>query len=509
MTSIDRRLFLHLFGASGAALMAPAFAQAQGAKDTVSIAWTSDAGTWDPNEIFSSDQQSLYKAVFDQPLTQGPDLELLPNIFTEWELDDEAMSLRFVMRDDVTFSDGSRMTAEDVQYTFHDRVADGQQLDLAGSFGIVDRIEIASPTEGTMYFTTPMPTAPQWLAFQGSFIVSKAHALKVGAGELKNQPMGSGPYLVSEYVRNSRIVLTRRDDYWGEMPAMRQVTFEIIPDPSARIAALQAGLVDIAAEISIRDAKRLSEGSGDLTAVLNPISRIIFLTVRQDGPFADKRVRLAAHHAINKAALSRAFYGGAAVPLSATDIPGMPGYPEDFDFDYDPDAAIALLAEAGFSPENPVTIPLATTNGQFPGDFDMARAIGQMWAKVGIKAEIEQITVGQWIDMNVSGKLPAASLYLWDNGTGDPELFAGYLFNADLPFATYRTDEVTEKVKPLFAEPDYDKRIAGYVALNRWLIEEGAAIPLLQAIQTLGYSRRVAFPPYGNGWLLPETITPA
>ena len=156
---------------------------------------------------------------------------------------------------------------------------------------------------------------------------------------------------------------------------------------------------------------------------INPITRVILINVRNDLAFADENVRLAAHHAINKPALSKAFYGGVAVPLSVLATPGTPGYLADFTFKYDPALAKQLLAKSGFSPDKPVKIGFATTNGQFPSDYDIARAIVQMWKQVGIDADVQVIEYAKYFELNRGNKLPEATLYSWDNATGDPEIF--------------------------------------------------------------------------------------
>lgn len=510
MNTIDRRLFLKLAAAAGGALVArPGLALAEdGEIDNVSIAWTSDPVTWDPNQRLAPDPQSILKSIFDQPIDQLQNLELAPNVLTDWELADDAMSMHVWMRDDINFSDGSPMTMEDFRYTFFERIQQGDEIDLVVGFGVVSDIEIISPTEGIMRFSQPFATPAQWLSFSASFVISKAYAEKVGVEGLQTKPMGSGPYELVEYERDSRIVLKRRDDYWGELPAIKQLTFEIIPDATARLAALESGNVDFAVELSIRDVKRLQQ-SDRFKAIANPIARIIYVTVRADGTFEDKNIRLAAHYAINKELLSKAFFGGDAVAIDAPSIPGMPGYPEDFEFPYDPEKAKELLAQSGYGPDNPVAIGFATTNGNFTGDYDIARAIVTMWEKVGIKTDLQVITEGQWYDLNATGKLPDASLFVWENGTGDPEIFTGNMFNADLPFATFRRPDITAKIKPLFDIADYDERIRKYDELNRWLIEEGAIIPLLQAIQTIGFSNQFNFQPWTNGWILPSAITKA
>ena len=207
--------------------------------------------------------------------------------------------------------------------------------------------------------------------------------------------------------------------------------------------------------------------------------------MRADLGFSDKNVRLAAHHAIDKAALSKAFYGGAAVPLSVFATPGTPGYLPNFTFPYDPNLAKQLLAKSGFGPDKPAKIGFAATNGQFPSDYDIARAIVQMWKKVGIDADLQVIEYAKYFELNRGNKLPEATLYSWDNGTGDPEIFAGYMLNPKMPFSPWKDADIGNRTLALFNVADYDKRIAGYRELERYAVENGASMPLLQSVLTL------------------------
>ena len=229
--------------------------------------------------------------------------------------------------------------------------------------------------------------------------------------------------------------------------------------------------------------------------------------MRNDLGFADENVRLAAHHAIDKAALSKAFYGGAAVPLSVlgdarharaiwptSSSSTIRSWPRQ------------LLAKSGFSPDKPAKIGFATTNGQFPSDYDIARAIVQMWKKVGIEADLQIIEYAKYFELNRGAKLPEATLYSWDNATGDPEIFAGYLLNPKMPFSAWKDMEIGQKVLDLFNVADYDKRIAGYSELEHEAVENGATIPLLQSVQTLVRKKNLTYTKYGNGWVLPQTM---
>jgi peptide/nickel transport system substrate-binding protein len=493
--------------ASAASLLPLAARTARAAgKDEATIGWPNDVGSWDPNQRYTPDAQSIFKAVYDSPLTQDETLKLVPNAITNWELAGDALSMPFELRDDIVFHDGVKMTTEDVKFTFFDRIKTTKGLDIANTWKKISDVEILSPTKAVLHFATPAPTAPQWLSFLGSYIVPKHYVEKVGAAEFAQKPLGSGPYKVADYELNSRIVLERNDAYWGPKPALRRVTIQVIKDASARVAAIQSGQVDVTINLPIRDAVRL-QGVAGMTAALMPITRVILLQIRNDLAFADENVRLAAHHAIDKAALSRAFFNGAAVPLSVPAPPGTPGFVPGFTFPYDVELAKQLLAKSGFSTSKPVKIGLATTNGQFPADYDLARAIAQMWKKVGIEANIEVIEYAKYFELNRGGKLPEATVYSWDNATGDPEIYTGYLLNPKMPFSPWKDPMIGQKDLALFNVANYDQRVAGYRALNQEAVESGAAIPLLQTVLTIAHKTALTVPRYGNGWVLPQRLS--
>ena len=501
MVEISRRGLL----ATAAAVGLPLRLAHAAATDAATIGWPSDVPSWDPNQHFQPDAQSIYKMVFDQPLTQDTHLKLIPALLRSWDLAPDARSLTAELRDDITFHNGDRMTSADFRYTFFERVKSGQKLDTANSWKKVSDIETPSDTKIVMKFDSPAPTAPNWLGFLGSYVMPKKYMESVGPDGFAAKPIGSGPYKLVEYEMNARIVLERYDAYWGGKPKLRRITIEVIKDPSARVAAVQSGQVDLTISVPVREMNRLKTLPG-LSAELLPITRVILLQCRNDLGFADENVRLAAHHAIDKVGLSKAFYGGAAVPLSVPATPGSPGYLTDFSFAYDPEQAKQLLAKSGFSVDKPAKINMASFNGQFPSDYDIARAIVQMWKKVGIEADLQVVEYAKYFELNRGAKLPEASLYAWDNATGDPEIYSGYLLNPKLPFSAWKGMGIGQKVLDLFNVADYQSRIDGYRALEREAVEQGATIPLLQSILTLVRKKDLELAQYGNGWVLGQTM---
>lgn len=282
--------------------------------------------------------------------------------------------------------------------------------------------------------------------------------------------------------------------------------FQIVKDPTARAASVQSGDADITTQLPIRETVRLGALAG-LKGRIDPITDLMLLQIANTGAFTDPNVRLAAHHAIDKAGISKAFFNGAAKPLSVLAVPGSPGYVDGFDFSYSPEKAKEYLGKSGFGPDKPVKIHFNTTNGAFPNDFEMARAIAGMWKKIGIEAEIEVIELAKYYELNHAGKMPEATLYRWGNDTADPEIYTGYILNPKLRFSAWKSDDIADTIGKLFNETNYEKRIKGYRDLNVFVVEKGYAMPLLQGVTTVVYRDNVAFTPYGNGWILPATMS--
>ena len=500
MADLTRRGLLGTLAAAGHPVAAAAQPWAG-----ATIGWPSDVPSWDPHRRFVPDAQPLYKMVFDQPLDQDSRSALVPGLVRAWRLAADARSLELELRDDVRFHDGARMTAADLRWSFLGRIRAGHRVDTAHAWRKVVDIETPSPVRAVMRFDSPAPSAPAWLAFLGSFVVPQGYMERVGPAGFQAKPVGTGPYRLAEYQANARIVLERNEAYWGPKPALRRITVEIIRDSAARVAAVQAGRVDLTVAVPVREIQRLGAMPA-LAAELNPISRVVLVQLRHDAGFADPRIRLAAHHAIDKRALSRAFFGGAAVPLSVPATPGAPGHLEDFTFPHDPSLAIRLLEDAGFSPDTPASIRMATTRGQFPGDYDMARAIVAMWRTVGIAAELAVIDHARYFELCRANALPEATLYAFDNAIGDPESGAGALLNPLLPFAPSKDTALGQQAIALSDEPDAAVRLRGWRALSREAVEAGDILPLLQSVQTLVRRRTLAYRPYGNGWVLPQTM---
>ncbi len=473
--------------------------------DAITIAFPTDVANWDPSASGSSVTTPLHKCVFDMVLSVAPDLKVGPSIVKSYRwIDDKGMALELTLRDGVTFHNGDPLTSEDLRFTFFERPKAEAGLMISGVWGskVVD-VETPSPLVAIFRFNAPYVSAPALLGSIPAYVLPKKYFSSVGRTGFIEKPIGSGPYRIVDYQRDSRIVLEAYDKYWGGPVPIKRVTIQVIKDTSARIAAIQSGQVDFAHNLPVREVVRLNE-LPTLTGLVHPTNTVVFIHMVNKGIFQDRNLRLAMHHAIDKQALSRAFFTGKARPISMWASEG-PANDPTFNFEYSQEKAKTYLAASGYSVDKPVKIPVGTFNGQFPSDFDLGRAIVAMWKQVGIDAELQVLEIAKYFEQARNDRLDLPVLYSWGNASIDPELFSGLFLDPKKPFSVWKSADISPRLDPLLAEPDEAKRMAGYRGFDRWSIEQGYAIPLLQSTATVVHSKRVRYVPYGNGWVLPAT----
>ncbi len=477
---------------------------------SVILAYSGDVPSWDPGANSSVQALPIHKSVFDTALELSPGLKVVPGVVTahRW-LDTEGKILELTVREGVTFHNGDKLTSDDIKFSFYDRPQSDEKLLVSATWrSTVAGIETPSPIKAIFHFNAPfVASIPQLLNIAG-FVMPKRYFETVGQQGFIDKPVGSGPYRLVDYQRDSRIVLEAYDKYWGGPAPFKRVTFQIIKEPNARVAAIQSGQVDFTYNIPLREATRLGTLPG-LVANEHPTTATVLMHMANNGIYQDKNVRLAMHHAIDKQALSTAFYNGKAIPQSMFSAKGLNGNNPDLTFPYDPAKAKALLAQSGYSKDKPAKITLGTTSGSFTGDYDVARAIVQMWQEVGIEAELRVMPIDQFYDLSRSGKLDHPMIVLWINAAGDPEVVTGLILDPKKRFSVWKSDDIPPRLDPLLNEVDDDKRYAGFAKFDTWAVEQGYEVALYQLPATAVYAKRVGYVPFLNGWTLPYHWTVA
>jgi peptide/nickel transport system substrate-binding protein len=509
MVHIDRRQALGIgAGAFLSGVLAGRIPVQAADASTLTIAFNANLpsfdGTSGPSGVNPA-IQAIYRSLYDQYIAQKPDLSFEPGILTSWGWSDDKSKVVLEVRPGVMWHDGTPLTPEDVAWSL-ERAGKPETGNPVASVwaGIGNyKIEGQRITADVKQFD---PTIFKWMGFLTGYVLPKAYYEKVGAAGFEKKPIGSGPYMFDAYESGSFLKLKANPHYFGTKPAFETVVFKFVTDPTSRVAEIESGASDVTLEIPYEEYDRLKTKPG-LAGVTSPISDIGMLFITNIEPMLDKNVRLAAHHAIDKAGIVKRLLRGYGVPIDTLEAPEYEAYDPTIKVGYDPDLSVKLLAASGFSKEKPVKFTIQTTRGLKPKDYEMIQAIVGMWRKVGIEADIQVYDIAKHFELRMSHKLAPAAFYNWGNAIGDPTTSTGFAMFSKSPHSAWKSDDVDALIGPLWGEKDEAKRIAGWKAVDKYVAEQGYVIPLLQYVQPILYKSKLKVVPNVSSALQPTLVS--
>ena len=483
--------------------------QVQAADDDVlTIAYNVNLPSWDPTVGTSAVNptiQSIYKSVYDQYIDQNPDLSFKPGLLTGWGWTEDRTGIWMEVRDDAYWHDGTKVTPQDVVWSLEraGHPDTGNPIMFVWSKVANFKIDGNRITGDVVSFE---PTLFKWMAFLTAYVLPQAYYESVGAEGFEAAPVGSGPYMVDHFERNSFVRLKIFDQYWGPKPQFETVIFKFVTDASSRVAEVESGASDITIEIPYEEFDRLSAKKG-LQGRSTPVSDIGMIFLNDVDVMEDANVRKALAHAIDKEAIVTHLLRGYGVPIDTLQAPQYSAFDNSIEVAYDPEKAKSLLAESGYSTENPVRFTIQTTRGFKPKDYEMIQAIVGMWRKVGAEAEIEVYEIAKHYELRAMDTLAPAAFYNWGNAIGDPSTSTGFAMFGPSPHSTWDTDDLDGMIGPLWGEADEAKRIAGYQAVDRYIAENAYVIPLLQYVQPIVHRDGIEVTPHVANFVLPQTVS--
>lgn len=326
-------------------------------------------------------------ALHDALVKPMPDGQMSPCLATAWTESDDGRTYDFTLRQGVKFHNGDPFTAEDVQFSF-------ERYKAAGATELKKRvkaIEIVNPHHIRFVLHEPWPDFLTFYATPATgaaWITPKRYTEKIGNDAFKNQPVGLGPYRLVQYNPGLELVLEAYPDYWRKPPATKRLVFKTVPEPSTRLSMLKNQEADITYAIYgplAEEARR--DKNLKLEATLAGTEWANFLDMYDPAsPWHDKRVRLAANHAINRQAINEAETLGYSKLLGGI-IPTAYDFALPLEpYAYDPKKAQALLKDAGY--------PQGFDAGEFSCDAVYAGVIEGVvndLGAVGIRARVQPL----------------------------------------------------------------------------------------------------------------------
>ena len=255
---------------------------------TLTYAQTKDVDSLDPRNATSTITAAMMAQIFSALVTTDEDYNIVCDAAESYELIDDC-TYKFTLKKGIKFHDGVEMTSEDVKYTMDTIHAEGADYKLKSDFSFM----YCEPIDDyTMYIKTDEPNASTLLRLNYIKIIPKHYVEQVGDSEFNAKPIGSGPYRMVEWNKDASIKLEAFSDYFGTKPAADELICKVIPEASARIAALEAGEVDLISAVTTSQISRLNS-LGNIEVVSKPTTRTVYYTMNSfgDSPVTDLKVR--------------------------------------------------------------------------------------------------------------------------------------------------------------------------------------------------------------------------
>ena len=481
-----------------------------------------DMATMDVAE--TTDNYMVPMNVFDRLFETrmvGDEAQLENSLCTEYSVSEDGLTYDFVLRDGVQFSNGSALTASDVQYTFERLLITAKEntdipLEVAGGEALMngeaDSLEGFSVTDDTHFSVTLNAPNAGFLAELSapamSIVDAETMAEVKAFGKEPADTIGTGPYVVTEWVPNDHYTMELNANYWGDEPTAKKVIVSVIPDASTQHLMFQNGEIDLIDLQNLDPVIVASTYQNDYAdqIVSTPKVGLTYMSLNQNNEYLKElNVRKAIGMAIDVDTMIAGIYNGSAYRENGIIPKGIWGYNEELEsIPFDPEGAKALLEEAGYG-SGEIHFEMAMDTSATTSLQLIYQMISQQLQDVGINAELKSYEHSAWLDLRMSGEMDSF-LGRWGMDYNDPANIMATFFGS--PDRTkgrslnYPDAEVMARVAAAASIVDDEERKAEYQALEEKLIKEDCAwVPLYGELHLYCIGDRVAsFTPQWAGF---------
>ena len=462
-------------------------------ESSIVIAQGTDAASLDPQRQNDAFTTSILSNIFDTLVYRDANLDLVPGLATSWTLIDDT-TWEVSLREGVSFHNGEAFDAEDVKFSLERPLNPDLGSPLLSRFSVIAGVDVIDPLTVQIRTTSPYPLLPARLSEW--FILPKDYVEATDLEALAEEPVGTGAYVFVEWMRDDRLILTANENYWRGAPEIQTVTFRPIPELSTRVAALQAGDVDIATNIPAFQSTELENDPNiDVRAVPSTFFQYVALDGTKNPVLADVRVRQAIQYATNVPEIVEFLFDGNALQIAVPLAFGTFGLDESIEpYPYDPELARELLAEAGY-PDG-ITFAMDAPTGRYAQDREVAEALAGQWAAVGINVELN---INAWADQLAKYRdgdaLVEAHFMGWGTSTFDADDVLWGAFANRPNKNNYENDRITELVSEARTTFDAAQRLALYEETQAIIYEEVPWLFLFQQVDLYGVSSEFEWQP--------------
>jgi peptide/nickel transport system substrate-binding protein len=365
---------------------------------------------------YAPERQSINASwtMFDALVYQAADGTIEPALAESWKVSDDGLEYTFKLRQGVKFHDGSEMTADSVVFSWNTykqpEVTYGNYWAQVASVEKVD--------DYTVKLKTDKPDALLLRILATNWSIIPADWGGKTKEEFAEHPIGTGPFMFEEWVKGDHLTVVANPNYWrAGYPKLAKVVFKFMPEAATRVAAIQAGEIDISPRLSSELAQGLLGESG--VQILKYLgTRIFYMSYNNvstgiDTPIADPKVRQAIAHAVDVPTIINSLFDGYGVHSVGLVGQGELGFDNAEPPAYDPGLAKTMLADAGYP--NGFSIDMACPDGGYTNINEVCLAIQGYLDEVGIKADLDLMEANAYWDLEAKQQLPPLFVDGWSS----------------------------------------------------------------------------------------------
>ncbi len=480
--------------------------------DSQIFRYNESAGITSLDPHFARNQANIWAThqIFNGLVQMDNDLNLQPCIAKRWEILDSGFTYKFYLRDDVFFHQNEcfdtkkrKVVAQDFVYSF-ERLRD-KNLAAPGSwvFQNVQNFEAENDSVFIIKLATPFPPFLGLLSMQYCSVIPE-EAIDFYGDDFRENPVGTGPFYFKLWSANEKLVLRRNRDYFEkdengqQLPYLEAVAISFIPDKQSAFMEFVKGKLDLVSGLDASYKDEILTYAGELQPKYQDrfeVYRQPYLNTEylaflvdssaesvQNSPILDTKIRQAINYGFDRKKMMRYLRNNIGTPAEAGMIPkGLPSYhPEKVKgYEYNPEKAKQLLAEAGFPngaglPE----IPLQTN----PSYLDLCEYIQGELARIGLKIRVETTPPSTLRQAVATSKVPffrASWIGDYPDGENYLSLFYSENFAPNGPNYTHFSNEIFDSLyQAAYQISDIKNRIDLYQKMDSLIIENAPVVPL-------------------------------
>lgn len=424
----------------------------------------------DPHKMVSAGTKEVLFNVFEGLVKPDSDGNLIPAVAESYKVSDDGTTYTFTLREGVKFHSGDPVTADDVIYSIK-RCAgmlEEEPEALVTAFSVIT--DVYAEDERTVVIQIESPDL-EFISYLTSAIIPEGYT------EQATAPIGTGPFQFVSRSAQENIVLKRFDEYWGEKPELTDVTFKIITQDTV-VTSLRSGAIDLCAHLTPSQA---AEVSGQYDIVKGGMNSVFGVYLNNSiAPLDNVNVRRALCHAINVEEIMALVFNGEGTPIGSSMYPAFAKYfCEDLTgyYEYDPDKAVEMLAEAGYPNGFDLELTVASNHTQY---VETAQVVYEQLQAVGVNVTIRQVEWETWLSEVYIGRNYEATIIDFDASTMTARALLER-FTSDYPqnISYFSNEEYDAAYAEAASATTDEDQIAAYRRCQEILTEQAANIYLM------------------------------